>query len=170
MTRLVKNHPVEDVARRLFERWVMGSDASTKKKVVAPEAPEQGFSACLMLQPFNTVPHGVVTPSPTIKLFLLLLCDFNLPTVMNRNINICAFWWFWVTPVKGHSTPPKGLQSTWWDPLPKQISGPLIKSEWCKDDLYPNSDYREKVGGKSQLYSKQKMLRAGICELIYLIN
>jgi hypothetical protein len=52
----------------------------------------QWFSAVLMLRPFNTVPHVVVTPPspPTIKLIpLLLLYNCNFATVMNLNANIC---------------------------------------------------------------------------------
>jgi hypothetical protein len=41
-----------------------------------------------MLQPFNTVPHDVMTPPPTITLFLLLLCNCNCATVTNPNSQI----------------------------------------------------------------------------------
>ena len=51
----------------------------------------QGFSTFLMLQPFNTVPHAVVTP--TIKLFLLLLLTYNFAAVMNCKVNIYVFRW-----------------------------------------------------------------------------
>lgn len=33
------------------------------------------------------VPHAVVTPTTTIKLFLLLLCNCNFASVMNHNCN-----------------------------------------------------------------------------------
>jgi hypothetical protein len=46
----------------------------------------QLFSAFLMLRPFNTVPHVVVTP--IVKSFSLLLHNWNFATVMNRSINI----------------------------------------------------------------------------------
>jgi hypothetical protein len=51
---------------------------------------EQWFSTFLMLQPFNTAPHGVVTP-PTIRLFLLRLRSCNFATVVSHNVNIYAF-------------------------------------------------------------------------------
>ena len=52
-----------------------------------------------MLWPFNTAPCAVVTP--TIKLFSFLLYNCDFATVMDCNINICVFWWSWVTPMKG---------------------------------------------------------------------
>jgi hypothetical protein len=39
-----------------------------------------------MLRPFDTAPHAVMTPN--IKLFPLLLHNYNSATVMNPNINI----------------------------------------------------------------------------------
>ena len=39
-----------------------------------------------MLQPFNTVPHSMVTPNP--KIILQLLHNCNCATVMTYNINI----------------------------------------------------------------------------------
>lgn len=71
-----------------------------------------------MLPPFNTLPHGVVTPpnTHTIKLFLLLLHNCNLATVMNCNLNTGVFQWPWVTPVRGLLVPegavPHGLRTT----------------------------------------------------------
>lgn len=44
------------------------------------------FSIFLILSPFNTVPHGVVTPDHKIISLLLYNCKFA--TVMNHNINI----------------------------------------------------------------------------------
>jgi hypothetical protein len=52
-----------------------------------------------MLQLFNTVPHGMVTPT-NIKLLPLLLYNFNFATVMSLNVNIF-----------GDRGMPKGLQS-----------------------------------------------------------
>jgi len=49
----------------------------------------QRFPTFLTLQPFNTVPHAVVTP--TIKLFWLLLHGCNAATVMNRNVKHLGF-------------------------------------------------------------------------------
>jgi hypothetical protein len=46
-------------------------------------------SAFLRLPPFNTAPHVLV--APTIMLFLLLLHNHNFATVLNCNVNICAF-------------------------------------------------------------------------------
>ena len=44
-----------------------------------------------MLQPFNTVPHVVVTTPPAIKLLSLLRHNWNFAAVMNANVNIlCA--------------------------------------------------------------------------------
>jgi hypothetical protein len=43
-----------------------------------------------------------------IKLFLLLLHNCNIDTFMNCNLNICVFWWPWVTPVKGTFNPQRG--------------------------------------------------------------
>jgi hypothetical protein len=40
----------------------------------------------LMLGPFNTVPHVVVTP--TRKLFSLAFYNCNFATIMNCNVNI----------------------------------------------------------------------------------
>jgi hypothetical protein len=50
----------------------------------------QEVSAFLMLWPFNTAPHGVVTPNIKFFLFLLQIC--NLTTVMSHSINTCVFW------------------------------------------------------------------------------
>ena len=47
---------------------------------------EQWSSPFLMLRPFNTAPHVVVTPA--IKLFSLLLLNCNFATVMDHNVNI----------------------------------------------------------------------------------
>ena len=47
---------------------------------------EQWFSTFLMLQPFNMVPHVVVTP--THKIILLLLHNYSFATVVNCNLNI----------------------------------------------------------------------------------
>jgi hypothetical protein len=44
------------------------------------------FSTFLILRDFGTAPGVVLTP--TIKLFLLLLHNFNFATVMNNNANI----------------------------------------------------------------------------------
>jgi hypothetical protein len=44
------------------------------------------FPTFPMLQPFNTVPHVVVTL--TVKLFSLLLHNCNFAIVMKHNINI----------------------------------------------------------------------------------
>ena len=52
-----------------------------------------------MLQPFNTVPHVMVTDNP--KIISLLLHNCNFATVMNHNVN---FWYagnLYVTPMKG---------------------------------------------------------------------
>ena len=46
----------------------------------------QWFSTFLMPLPFNTVPHGVVTPNPNID--SLLFCNCNFATIMYYNINI----------------------------------------------------------------------------------
>jgi hypothetical protein len=54
--------------------WVFSSWNSRRKK----------FSAFIMLQPFNTVPHAMVT-SPTIKLFSLLLHNCNFAMVIDHN-------------------------------------------------------------------------------------
>lgn len=59
----------------------------------------QWFSAFLMLWSFNTAPHVVV--APTIKLFLLLLCNCNLSTVMNCNVDI---WYVIPLPMKRVTT------------------------------------------------------------------
>lgn len=50
---------------------------------------KQWFSPFLMLQPFNTIPHVVATP--TINLFWLLVYNCNFPTVVN--CNFCVFPW-----------------------------------------------------------------------------
>jgi hypothetical protein len=50
---------------------------------------EQWLSTFLMLSPFHTVPHVVVTP--TIKLSSLLLLNCNFATVMNHNIKYLRF-------------------------------------------------------------------------------
>ena len=43
---------------------------------------DQWFSTFLILRPFNTAPHVVVTP--THKIFLFLLHNCNFATVMNH--------------------------------------------------------------------------------------
>jgi hypothetical protein len=48
---------------------------------------EQWFSVFLMLRPFNTTPHAVVTFNQEIILLIFHTC--NLSTVMNHNITIC---------------------------------------------------------------------------------
>jgi hypothetical protein len=45
----------------------------------------QWLSTFLMLQPFNTVPHVVVTPNQ--KLFSLIFHNCNF--AMDHNVNIC---------------------------------------------------------------------------------
>lgn len=57
--------------------------------LMSPPITLEQLSTFLVLRPFNTAPHGVVTP--TIKLFSSLLRNCNLATVMGCN----------VTPVKG---------------------------------------------------------------------
>ena len=47
---------------------------------------EQWFSTFLMLRPFNTVPHVVVTSNH--KIISLLLHNCNFATVMNYNVNM----------------------------------------------------------------------------------
>ena len=44
------------------------------------------FSTFLMLCPFNTVPHVMVTPNHNI--ILLLLHNYNFATIMSHNVNI----------------------------------------------------------------------------------
>lgn len=72
--------------------------------------------------------------------------------------------------IKASFNPRRGLQSIGWEALPKLISGPVIKPEQWKDDLYPKSDYRDKVEGNPQMFSKDKMLRVGIHKLMYLMT
>lgn len=66
---------------------------------------QQWFSTFLTLGPFTTTPHAVVTPKH--KIILLLLRNCNFATVVNHNVNICVFWWPWMTPVKGSCDPQK---------------------------------------------------------------
>jgi hypothetical protein len=47
---------------------------------------EQWLSTFLMLGPFNTVPHVVVTPKH--KMISILLHNYNFATVINYNVNI----------------------------------------------------------------------------------
>lgn len=49
----------------------------------------QWFPTFLMLGPFNTVPHIVVTIPPAVKLFLSLLLNCNFASVMNQDANMC---------------------------------------------------------------------------------
>jgi hypothetical protein len=51
----------------------------------------QCFSSFLTLQPFSTVSRIVVTL--TIKLFLLLLHNYDFSTFMNCNAKMCIFLW-----------------------------------------------------------------------------
>jgi hypothetical protein len=60
----------------------------------------QCFTTFLTLQLFNTLGHGD-SPSPTIPLCSLQHYNCNFAAVMNCNVNICVFWWSWVTPEKG---------------------------------------------------------------------
>ena len=53
------------------------------------EIPLQWLPTFLMLQPFNTVPHGVVTSNH--KTIPLLRHNCNFATIMNHNINVYAF-------------------------------------------------------------------------------
>ena len=53
--------------------------------------PNQWLSTFLMLRPFNTVPHVVVTSNH--KIILLLLHNYSLVTAMNHNANIFVFQW-----------------------------------------------------------------------------
>ena len=50
------------------------------------QAGDKQFSTFLMLQPFNTIPHVVVTHNHTI--ILLPFYNFNFPIVMHHNVNI----------------------------------------------------------------------------------
>lgn len=60
----------------------------------------------LMLRTFNTVPYIVLTP--TIRLFLLLLCNYNFATILNCNVNIYNVkWLLW----KCHLHPSKGFET-----------------------------------------------------------
>jgi hypothetical protein len=60
-----------------------------------PASPFQGLSqmqwlsTVLMLPPFNSVPHALVTP-PTTKLFLFLLHNCTFAIVMNPNKKVCS--------------------------------------------------------------------------------
>ena len=62
-------------------------------------APEQLFSTFLMLQPFNTVPHVVVTHSH--KIISLPLHNCNFATVVSCHVDICVYRGSYVTSVKG---------------------------------------------------------------------
>jgi hypothetical protein len=75
---------------------------------------EQWFSTFLMLQPFNTVPHVVVT-IPQIKLFLLLLHNYNLATITHHNVNILYTEYRW------YATP---------CPPPQRVCNSLVEN-WC---------------------------------------
>ena len=57
------------------------------------------LSTSLMLFPFNTVPHVVVTPNH--KIFLLLHHNCTFAIVRNHSTSTCGFWWSWATPVSG---------------------------------------------------------------------
>ena len=61
----------------------------------------QWFSTFLTLQPLNTVPHVGVTSPTTIKLFWMLLHNYNFAAVRKHNVNTCVFQWTWVNPVTG---------------------------------------------------------------------
>jgi hypothetical protein len=51
-----------------------------------------------MLWCFNTV--LMLWQPPVIKLFHCYFITVILVTVVSFNINICVFWWYWMTPVK----------------------------------------------------------------------
>ena len=68
---------------------VKANKQGTQKKVPLSDLPYQWLSTFLMLQPLNTVPHVVLTP--TIRLFLLLLHNCNFATAIDQNVNICVF-------------------------------------------------------------------------------
>jgi hypothetical protein len=77
---------------------------------------DQCFLTHVALWHFNPVSHVVVTP--TLKLFLLLLHNYNFATVMNHNVNIYVFQWSWGTPVKAlFNTHPKGSWAVGWESL-----------------------------------------------------
>lgn len=81
---------------------------------------EQRSSTFLTLRPFNTVPHVVMTPNH--KIISLLLHSTNFATVMNCNVNICAFSWSQNHPMvtsyeRAMWPPPKGLWPIGWEPL-----------------------------------------------------
>ena len=67
--------------------WVLGIELRSSN-LVANMFLSQWLSSFLMLYPFNTVPLGVVTLPPPIKLFLLLLHKCNFAIVMNHNVNM----------------------------------------------------------------------------------
>ena len=84
----------------------------SKRKVL-----EQRFSTFLMLRPFNTVPHVVVTPNHNIISILLHSCHFA--TVINRSVNvqysgylICDILWI-VQSLKGVVTPQVENYCSW---------------------------------------------------------
>lgn len=61
----------------------------------------QWLSTFLMLRSLNRGLHVVVTLSPAIRLFWLLLQNCNCVAVINCILRICVFWWFQMTPGKG---------------------------------------------------------------------
>ena len=57
-----------------------------RKQLSHSDPLEQWFSTFLMLRPFNTVPHVVVTPNH--EVISLLLYNYDFATVMNHNVEI----------------------------------------------------------------------------------
>jgi hypothetical protein len=68
------------------------------------------FSALLMLQPFNTGPHVVLTPHH--KIISLLLHNWNFATVLNHNVNIWYAENLICDPCERVVEPPKGSPPT----------------------------------------------------------
>jgi hypothetical protein len=91
---------------------------------------QQWFLTFLMLWPFNTVPHVVVT-CPTIQLSLLLLYNCNFATVWNHNLNIWYAGWPYVTLGKG-SLDSTGVRPTGWEPLCNTLKASL----WDRNCFY----------------------------------
>lgn len=71
-------------------------------------------------QPSNSAPHVVVTPNH--KVMLLPLHNWNLATVVNRDVNICVSWSCMIS-VKGSFDPSKYIHH-----------GPYVENHWPSMD------------------------------------
>ena len=112
------------------------------------DALEKWSSFFLMLRPFNTVPHAVVTPNYEI---LLLLHNSNFDTVMNHNkIPVLSFV-LGQTLWKGHST------------LPQRGHYSQVENHWSSDCSMIDKGGSRRMSGR---FCQSRLVRMLVLEVL----